>query len=69
MSAIMRQVRADEGAAILDDFDRHVKPLDGSDYFAIERSIAVHMRRCNEEIRMIPVASSLQAAIGDLLER
>ena len=59
----------DESATILDHSDQYPEPFDSCDDFALERAVAIHVCRRNEEIGMGRIARPLQTGIGLLLER
>ena len=60
----MREQSYDERATVLDDADRHTKPLDGGDNSTIQSTIAIHVVGAIEEIRIFPVARPFQAGVG-----
>jgi hypothetical protein len=61
--------RMHQRTAVLDHADRRAQARDGGDHLAIERAVAIHVRRRDEEVGLGPILGPFQARACFLLER
>ena len=63
-----RNVLLNDGAPVFYDADRNAEPRHGDDDAPVQRPVAVHVRRRNEEVRLAPILHPLQALVRVLLD-